>query len=260
GLEPLYFGNFLLIPASLLFYGFIVRKWLLWVALPILLLVTEVWLTLSRGAILALCLEAVLFLVISIFTRSIRRGICIVVLTGFGSLCATGLISFGTHHAVKKNFQSSHAVSNFSKQATNFSTGESAIGRRETRDLAIQAWHEHPLLGIGPGEFGYYAHLHNPDRYGENHTIVNNEPLELLAETGALGLLALGTFVALLLYAVMKTALSRPDWYRSLVLPLVIALIGISFQYLSFSTLYITHLWIIFGLLAASTYKKSTVV
>ena len=257
GLEPLYFGNFLLIPASLLFYGFIIRKWSLWVALPTLLLVIEVWLTLSRGAILALCLEALLFLIVSVPAKSIRRGICIVVLTGLGSLGATGLISYGTHHAVKKNFQSTHAVSNFSKQATNFSTGESAIGRGETRDLAIRAWHEHPLVGIGPGEFGYYAHLHNPERYEDNHTIVNNEPFELLAETGILGLLSFGSFVTLLLYTVVKSRLFSPEGYKSLRLPLLIGLMGILFQYLSFSTLYITHLWIIFGLLAATTYKKS---
>jgi TctA family transporter len=76
--------------------------------------------------------------------------------------------------------------------------------------------------------------------------------LELLAENGAVGLIA---FIVLCLAILIRSAVayfrSQDKLLKALILGLSLALVGILVQYATFSTLYIFHIWFLIGLLAA---------
>jgi O-antigen ligase len=249
GLEPLYFADYLLVPAGLMIAAAVTgyRRWFaLGTLTPVAMIV---WLTVSRGAMVALALA----LLVGIGAAALKRrwkpaGLL------FGSavvsmVLAYGLLYVGTHYVVRKqNAETKQAVKNFQTQQTNISNGESSEGRTITRDLAIKAFESHVLLGIGPGAFGAYAAKEMPDRFSGDTAIVNNEPLEILAETGILGALALGAFLVYLVRGVVKAP--KPDRpVTVLAYGLLLALGAITLQYQLFSTLYITHIWVVIGLL-----------
>lgn len=82
--------------------------------------------------------------------------------------------------------------------------------------------------------------------------IVNNEPLEILAETGALGFAAFLFFlVTLALRTIQTIAQARDPFLRTILIGLLSASVGIFIQYQTFSTLYIFHIWFLIGLMVA---------
>jgi O-antigen ligase len=252
GLEPLYYANYLLIPASLLSmaiaYGYR-RRAALWALLPI---ATTVWLTVSRGAIVALIFVLLVGLALTIWHRAYRTAAWMLACAVASAILAYGLLYLGTHYVVQKpTEQTKEALENFRHQTTNVNNGESSTGRALTRSLAIQAWREHPVFGLGPGGFGAYATMQRPEKFSGTDGIVNNEPLEILAETGLIGGLTLLGFIASVAWlawrSVKKTALDHVA-----ILGPALALVGIAAQYMTFSTLYITHVWVTLGLLAGA--------
>jgi hypothetical protein len=139
-------------------------------------------------------------------------------------------------------------IRNLSRQTSNLTVGDSAQVRGVTRETAIQAFTQYPLLGVGPGNFGTYSSIL------EGKAIVNNEPLELLAETGILGLLSFTLFALSLLWLAIKVLARYGPSELPMVLALLLCVVGYSVQYQTLSTLYITHVWVTIGLLLGCVY------
>ncbi len=251
-LEPLYFGKFLLIPLGLLAAAGALTKR----ALPFILLVPLmmiVVMTVSRGAIVAMLGMIILSMLVALVRGRWRQTGLFVASTALSIGLAAGLISLGTRYAAQQNEKTETAVQNFSRQTTNIHVGESSEGRAFSRQLAYRLWTYHPLLGVGIGNFGAQAHYHAPQRFTDTSGIVNNEPLEILAETGLLGFISLGLFFLALMWGAFKRLLSTPTTpVAVLLLGGLLALIGTLAQFMTFSTLYITHIWVLIGLLAGA--------
>lgn len=128
--------------------------------------------------------------------------------------------------------------------------GESGFGRLQAFGQAIEAWETSPLVGIGLGNFGPYIKHYPVEKPDAGWDIVNNEYLELLAETGMLGL---GS-VLLLLIVIFSRSLTayraaNDEYFRAVLVGLTAALVAIFAQYIFFSTFYIIHIWVLFGLI-----------
>lgn len=251
GLEPLYFSDYLLLPAGWLILAILYRRWR-WAWAPLAFILTILFEGESRGAIAALIGMVVLGLIWAVWQRAWRPASILVASTIAGAVLAFGLIAGGSSLATRRNANTNKAVSNFSHHVVDVTNGESAVGRTITRGLAVNAAKAHPFFGLGPGAFGYYAHQKMPQKFGDNSAIVNNEPLEILAETGTLGLAVFIGFVVSLIVLAWRRWRSldtTAQWFAG---GLVLALIGIAAQYQTFSTLYITHIWVAIGLLIAT--------
>ncbi len=241
-LEPLYFANYLLIPLSILLALFLsktgkIKSW------PLVGLIAlggiNLVLTVARGGYLAFA-ASLLVLFVFYFRRLFTwRNII------YGTL-AIALIFLGA----QKFLNLEQSQEDFFSHVTNLFGGASYEERVETFTLAQRAWQEHPWLGIGPGSFGPATSYH-PYRVPENgYKIVNNEYLELLAETGSLGL---ALFVIMILILLVRTGQAwrqtKDKYLRALLVGLLAALVGILAQYNTFSVLYIMHVWWVIGML-----------
>lgn len=247
GLEPLFYGNFLLIP----FFYFATRFLTAVEERPLFLLIitTQLFLTVSRGALIGgvsgLCL-----LLAFLFRRSHiqqKAGLIGVIVVGTGlALLLTNVNSF---NVVKTNQSqtSTPPASAVISQATNLTSQDD---RLRNRTLAWDAFKEHPLLGIGPGNFNQYAKDHYDGYRGDDTTVVvNNEPLEMLAEGGLLSFLALIAFAGVVVGNLVRIAIKggdRPDldWTYALLAYFV----ALAIQYQTFSTLYIMQVWVTLGI------------
>jgi O-antigen ligase len=131
-------------------------------------------------------------------------------------------------------------------QATNFNAQDDRV---RNRTLAWEAFQDHPWLGIGPGNFSDYA----KERYDGYQSIsgaivVNNEPMELLAESGLLGLLTFFGFVVIVFSALLRIVLEGGDNLSDWSYSLLAYFIALAIQYQTFSTLYIVHVWVTLGI------------
>lgn len=253
-LEPLFFANYLLIPLSLnialLIYAKS-RRWFLWALVNLLLFMTVIWLTLARGAYVAVAAIILISLVVAGLRRMWKRAAGLALVTVFSVGLAVGLVALGTFINTSRvgHKSAGKSIETFSKHSTDVTTGESAEGRTLTRKLAINAFRSHPILGIGPGNFGGFANSKNPARFGKA-TVVDNEPLEILAETGLIGLLLFGLFGADVTLLITKVRWKKLGSVGQIFLcGTILSLIGIAIQYQTFSTLYITYIWVTIGLL-----------
>jgi O-antigen ligase len=132
--------------------------------------------------------------------------------------------------------------------------GSAFSERNETFQLAIQAFKEHPLLGLGPGGFGPYAAGRLYWSPNEGWKIVNNLYLELLAETGIIGLIAFLAFIASLLYSALKAIMKEKEPFsRAIRIGFLATFIGMLVQYNTFSILYLMPFWFVIGSLMGVT-------
>lgn len=251
-LEPLYFSNYLLVPLAIaaVCQAFLNSRKAGLITFLTLLTIT---LGLSRGAQVAASFIVLTVIGVAAWKRRIRPALGVaataiasigvgLLLIGFASLLydSTG----GKEHTAAGN------VKAFTKQASNLDQGESAEGRALTRRLAFNAASENPWLGLGPGNFGAYAVEKRPDKFTSPRTIVNNEPLELSAENGLIGLAAMLLFAAFALRKSLRAALTHKKAAAAPILwAVMLGLAAIAMQYQLFSTLYITHIWVATGLL-----------
>lgn len=241
-LEPLYFANYLLIPLAVALALFLSRasRWR-----PIALLACIVLgslnlvLTVSRGGYIAYAIMLLLLGIIYL-KQLLQPKILITLLV---SITLVGFIAF-------RFFNAGAQLEQFVNHVTDLFGGASYAERVETSDLAYQIWAEHPLVGIGPGGFGPVASYHPLIEPSNGYKIVNNEYLELLAETGALGLACFIIMIVVILVRSVKALRHGTDpFLRATVFALTIAYIGILVQYNTFSILYIMHIWCTVGLL-----------
>lgn len=253
-LEPLYFANYLLLPI-----GVVISLLVGWkkthadhplvrtrVLLPLLILLSvNLILTVSRGGYLALA--AMLAVLGVVYLKEVLTPRWVLVTLGsilFAMWAATRFLGLGGGGANLETFRS-HVVDVFQ--------GAAYSERIENYEIALRGFREHPILGIGPGSFGPYATVHASIEPKEGWKIVNNEFLELLAETGVVGFSLFLFFAGFLIVRSIKAS-SRArgsPLERSILIGLTATWIGILVQYQTFSILYIMHVWVVVGLLVA---------
>lgn len=257
-LEPLYFANFLLLPLAIEGAYALIGKGRLMVSV---LLYACLFLTVSRGGIIAaLVLTLILFLV-GLKKKRQKASTMLVATCLAGFVFAYVAISVLTPWIGRLNSSSESAEQiqktqnshqNFQSQITNVDASLPVSDRGVTRSLAAKAFSQHPVLGIGPGNFGNFAHDQLPE-YAPSQT-VNNIMLEVLAETGLLGFGALLMFgLSLVRKAILVTKQKQNQHSYVWCLGLLLYLIATLIQYQSFSPLYIIHIWVSTGLLIGLT-------
>ena len=249
-LEPLLMANFLLIPICLIISLWLKKQIKTKFFAPLLTIFLVIFIvTISRGAYLAL-LVAGIFLVIFAFKEIFQwRKILLLLLI----LAISGLIAFGMIRVA-----GSQALANFVEQGETVvkkpeEQGFSTAHRLMTFKIAFQAFKEHPILGIGPGNFGsYYDNYPMESLPKTEHQTVNNQYLEILAENGILGLAAFILFLIILFIRSWRAyRITKNPLISAFILGATTALVGILAQYNFFSTLYIIYIWFLMGLLVA---------
>jgi O-antigen ligase len=250
--EPLYFASYLLLPLltslALLLTGKKnkeVPAKLLW-ALVITGGIAFV-LTVARGGYGALA--AGLGILGCFYLRSLLRPQTIGLL--LGGVVIIGMTAFITLANTGDPFTSN--LEKFNRHVTNIFSGASFEERSHTLDEALRLFRLRPVLGHGIGSFG--PHLAPTTMYPGQHgwAIVNNHYIELLAEQGIVGLLSWLSIIGVLVIRSIKALRADSDdtLLRNLLIGGLAALAGVLVQYLTFSTLYIMHIWFLFGWLLA---------
>ncbi len=249
-LEPLLMANFLLIPICLIISLWLKKQIKTKFFAPLLIIFLVIFIvTISRGAYLAL-LVAGIFLVIFAFKEIFQwRKILFLLLI----LAISGLVAFGMIRVA-----GSQALANFVEQGETVvkkpeEQGFSTAHRLMTFKIAFQAFKEHPILGIGPGNFGsYYDNYPMESLPKTEHQTVNNQYLEILAENGILGLAAFILFLIILFIRSWRAyRITKNPLISAFILGATTALVGILAQYNFFSTLYIIYIWFLMGLLVS---------
>ncbi len=247
-LEPLYLANFLIIPLSLTFALFIRRiklfttkYYLLLILLPGLIFI----LTLSRGGYLGLAASLLVVMLGSLFwmlrPHVVLAGLSVVFIL---TIAVAGLANFSSI--------GQRAWEEVTRHFVDVQQDASALHRLESYVVAEQAYQTFPITGVGLGNFGPYAANYPGALPIHGWAIVNNEPLELLAETGWFGLLSFVLLlVVLLVRSVTAFFAAKDQMLRAVMLGLIAAIVGVLVQYQFFSTLYIMHIWTLFGLAIA---------
>ena len=213
-LEPLYFANYLLIPLSI---------------------ATSLWLS-KASRIKPLWLLMLVILGGVNFILTVSRGGYIAIASG----------------VAYRFLNVTEQLETFTDHVTNIFGGASYDERVETFEIAEEIFWQHPWVGIGPGSFGPYASYHPMIVPSEGYKIVNNEYIELLAETGVLGFSAIVVLIVMLYIRSWKALRKAPAGFlKTTLIALVIAFTGILVQYNTFSVLYIMHIWFTIGLMVS---------
>lgn len=243
--EPLYFANYLLLPIAL------AATWLLrapgrrtarLLAALLGLLALCVFLTSSRGGWLGLGVTTLALIVLE--RRRLRAWKPLATALGVGIAgIALGILLLG-------RFFSSGASTvpeTFFRHVTAVTDGAAYDDRARTVAAALDAWKRHPWIGVGFGGFGPFVSPFPYSKPDAGWPIVNNETIELLAETGVVGLVAFVIFLTTLFWE------ARRSGQNPIAAACVAALLGMLAQYQTFSTLYIMHVWFTVGLLLAAS-------
>lgn len=246
--EPLYLADFLFIPLGIgiaLFFANIniIKRSYLWFLIVLMLIVFI--LTVSRGAYLGLVAMALVFLIFmirKIFAwKHIIVGVMIILSVGAGTL-------FFLSKAQPRAFE--EFIGHVTVQ--DFSSGESTQGRLQAYSKAIDIWKSHPVLGIGVGNYGPYTKGFPDSKTVTGWDVVNNEYLEIMAETGTVGIIAFALIIIVLFWrGIIAYFLSHDEFLKVILVGLFAAFIAILVQYNFFSTLYIMHIWVLIGLIIA---------
>lgn len=156
-LEPLYYGSFLLIPYCLLLAKrlFGPKTITTFHTVLLVLIIAQVLLTVSRGAIYSGILATIIlvaYLLVSKKTtfKQVGKFFAVAVLG-----CAVGLaMTWMPSYFIRDSQSAETKTEKLLDQTSNF---ESQADRVRNRELAVSAFKENPLLGIGPGNFSQYA-------------------------------------------------------------------------------------------------------
>lgn len=250
--EPLYFSNYIFIPLFiliiLLIHGqtktVIKRSWAIILVCALLL---NFILAISRGAYLAAGVAIVVLAIIQAKYVFRLRIILPVVISLF-------IVIGGSYLALLKS--EPRALDEFIAhvKVEDRDVGESVVMRLNASKEAQELFLDRPIFGIGLGNFGPAVKGYPTEEPAEGWPIVNNEYLELLAENGVVSFAAFVILIAVLYArAVIAYIRCRDELMKSLILGLMLALFAILVQYLTFSTLYIIHVWFTIALIAAAS-------
>lgn len=244
-LEPLYFANYLLIPMSLAIALWLskandkIKSW--WLLALILLSGLNFVLTVSRGGYIALAVMLA-GLGIIYWKQLLQPKLIIPILL---CVAVAGGIAYRFLNLTEQ-------IDTYAEHVTNIFGGASYAERVETFDIAERIWWQHPWIGIGPGSFGPYANYHPLITPSDGYKIVNNEYIELLAETGVLGL-GFYILMVIMLYIRSFKALrkGKNPLLKTILIALLMAFTAVLVQYNTFSVLYIMHIWFTIGLIVS---------
>ncbi len=269
--EPLYFANFLLIPIGLCLALVLQRKkdealnkkklidggkWLyyyiaallrnkLFIWLVLGLAVLNLILTLSRGGFLGLGVILILAGIVYFKSLFSLKRILIIGLIAIVAISSTVYLL--------KFTRKDQNIDIFLGQATEFEAGASIDERFSTYHMAWELIKRNPILGVGIGGFGPEVAKGSHVVPKDGWLIVNNEYLELWAETGILGLLCFVLLIGIIIARSIKVWLKCKDVFvKTVVIGSTIAFCGILAQYMTFSILFIIHIWFLIGLIVAA--------
>lgn len=244
--EPLYLANFLFIPLGIIVgYLFQNEKPLPGNALLILpLIVFAILLTVSRGAYIGLFAFGVFLCVF--FAKRILQSRAFMMAAGalVGAVLILVLILTALGPTIASKF-----IAQATAQDVELSS-ESIFGRLRAFGQAVEVWQKSPISGVGPGGFGPATGQEISTGFG----IVNNEYLELLAETGTVGLIVYLLVIVSILVVFAKIMSSAKDSHRflpNILIGLTAGLVAILVQYNFFSTFAIIHIWVVMALIVA---------
>ena len=244
-IEPLFFANYLIFSLSITAVLFvsdqIKMKWY-FLAIFFVILLTDFLLTSSRGAAIGLAASFLLILIFKLKSFwSIKK--LIFIISVFAITSGSVLILLGP--AAKQFFVHS--------QAPIKSTNEpSSQERLSNYQLARKAFLEHPIIGLGLGNFGTYYNQQTKTT-APTWRIDNNQYLEILAETGTIGFLAFaGLLVVIFIKSFQAYFISKDKWLKAVILGAICGFMGILVQFNFFSTLYIIYIWAFLGFLVAA--------
>lgn len=248
-MEPLYFANLLMIPISLaLAYLFAKEKtFQTWHMLGLFILLgLNFILTVSRGGYIGLAASILVFVLLyfkKVFTwQNLIVAVVAVFLVGYGTAFA---LSKGDYRATNEFI--GHVL------LRDYKVGESVQGRLATFRQALKAYSWSPVFGIGVGNYGPYTAAYPIEAPKGGWTIVNNQYFETLAETGVVGASALALlFLTLIIQSIRAIKRTQDSFLKSTMVGLLAAFVGILVQYNFFSTLYVIHIWVLIGLMAAT--------
>lgn len=243
-LEPLYMGFALHLPIALALTGSL-RGWARgWYTPALSVLILGLILTTSRGAFLGFAALLVLFLLV--LCKKWRQLLVGRTLLALGIGIGVGLLMLqaADWHAQRSVERGTSSSFQHAFGGDGFESG-GAVMRFATFREAARIFSDQPIQGVGYGMFGTVSN-EGKDEITVN-PIVNNLPLEILSETGLLGLM-LSLWVLAVVVVTARQAMRTSYWYG---LAVSSALLAILVQYQFLSTLYIIHVWVALGMLAA---------
>lgn len=239
-LEPLYFADYLLLPMGLAIAWLVSgapRKTAIRLYALLAVLFANLLLTASRGGYAGF---AAMILAIAWMERrrlAVMRRMLVASILGAVAV-VVGLFMLGNV---------------FLTHVSTLTDGAGVVERQETFRGALDAFALHPFIGVGIGGYGPFVSTSADIRPDAGWPIVNNQILELLAETGLLGLLAFAGFVIM----VLKRGSQESDPGTNVIrIGALAAFIGILVQYQTFSTLYVMHVWFTIGLILAISARR----
>lgn len=255
-LEPLYFASFLLLPISIM-TGLIIYRHSKNKRMSILYIFSAaaLFLTVSRGGYAAFVFMVLSLCSIYAFKKwtNIKSVISLVALTAIAFTISFLLIGYVNKPGdlAKKGTTGSKS---YTKQISDTGLEGGGDERAYNRKQAIGIIKTSPVVGVGPGNFGPVVQSNNPDK---GWVIVNNETLELWAETGIIGLLLLGAFCVSLLVDILKYLRGTFSQSQLIAASLLCYLFAVAIQYQTFSTLYVIHIWVAIGLAMGIIYSNN---
>ena len=248
-LEPLYLANFLLIPLSLAITLTIRRtehfSWRLLSAVIGLGGLTLI-LTLSRGGYIGFIASLCVVALASLFKLLQPK-----IMFGFAGLIS--VLTIAVFGVINFSNIGQKSIDEVERHFVNISQDASALHRLGSFDYALTAYQSAPFTGVGIGNFGPFVADYPAVLPHDGWAIVNNAPLEILAETGVFGLFTALAFLLMLFTLSYKAIfIAKDSALKAIMLGLVAACVGVLVQYQFFSTFYIMHIWALFGLMIAT--------
>ncbi|MDQ1706272.1 MAG: hypothetical protein QOF18_2638 [Frankiaceae bacterium] len=229
-------NDYAFVLASVLFLAFWLtrrevgaRRWIAATAAACIL--AGIALSLSRGAYLALAVAVAFFCVMHR-----RQAKVLAVLAVLAALVVVGFIAVNPGR-VQEGFQQKQAVAQ-----------ENVNSRLTLWRGAVDLAGSHPLLGIGPGNFGdyYFDITHNP--VGTPPLLVAHETyLEVAAELGPLGLVVFLAFLGLILVR-LNEAVRSGAGPPELAIFLRVSFLAICVGFLTVSEEFFAPVWLVAGL------------
>lgn len=271
-LEPLYFASYLLLPLSFILVYLLGTKKVINVSAKKLMVLavaiaTMIFLTVSRGGVLGMIALTILAAVIMLILRLTKWK---KILTIFGLIILGFLISLIFIKYINKPplnlslTKGKSGVNAYTSQLAKTGLEGGGDDRAKFRGKALAIWKTNTktiVVGLGPGQFGPYIQNNHADPQS-GWTIVNNLTLEILVESGIVGLFLFTALIASLLYYAFNAIYGeRNSLLQVSMVALTSYVVAILIQYQTFSTLYIMHFWTAIGLLmglAGMVVSKST--
>jgi len=260
GLEPLYFASYLLFPTSIAVALILTKTKLVHLSFKVMVGILTlfsllIFLTVSRGAIYGLVAMVVSTIVFALYKRitKLKRAALVILAVLIGFTLSWLLINYLNTNP-SQYFSQKRGTEVYTEQIINTTINDAGDERAKARNNAIELIKKQKLavmIGIGPGQYGPYIMNNQPDQNG--WTIVNNEPLELILELGIIGFVIFTTFALYIFVQGIKLVPLKDPITSAALIGLLGYLVAEVIQYQSFSTLYITHIWVAVGLLMGLT-------